>query len=482
MENLAAIVNSLSPAEANLIRHFYKFKSQKEYSKRSQLFELLSGKEEVSEKQAAKLLGYSSSNSSFTNIKGRLRADLLNILLMQEASTKFSTPYAQALFDCRRMLMQGEILINRGVYEEALDLLQRSAKIAQKYEFFSELIQIDDLVRNHVIRNGTAEEFVSLSASIRKNYETLGELLRSKQNHYEINMPGLMGVHSFDEYKEKCAAMLVTNSNTGARSRFYNGLSALNYFSSIHDFDSALKQASVLLKAAESDPVVMSKSNQAGIHMDLANIYLNKKQFDLAVKHSQKSVDLFKPGMINQLHAYIILFFSHFRNGDFSKANLALDHARDHRLIRMQQSPVMNCRLHLLRAGLAFSQGDLHETSEYLRESSELMKDKEGWMPGYFLLESLMLIEKKEIEVAIYKIEAFRKMLYRWGMDNDEHRIGIITRLLKQIVRGNCDYRKLLRQSGSGIRQLSDNSPQGYWDPAGYEIIRFDEWLMKKVS
>lgn len=483
MENLSAIVNSLSPGEENLVRHFYKYKNFGEYRKRALLFELLSKKStNLTESQAIKQLGYSS-KSSFANVKIRLRSDVLSILLMQESSTKFGTPYAQALFDCRRGLMQGEILINRGVYQEALDVLQKASRIAQKFEFFTELMQIEDLIRNYAMSNGCADDFIALSASIRENYAACGTFLEAKQKHYEISMPGLLGVKSFEEYSLKGSEMIrASSTSSSSRTNFYNGLAALNYYSSIRDFEMALKYAGPLLKSAETDPVVKSKSNQAGIHMDLANIYLNRCEYDLAIRHSSRSVNLFKAGMVNQLQAYVILFFSYFRNGDFAKASETLDAANDHRIIKSQQVPLMNSRLHFLRAGLTFSKGDYDETANLLRDSTELMKDKEGWMPGLFLLESLVLIEKNDIELAIYKIDAFRKMLYRWGMDNDEHRIGIITRLLRQIVRDNCDYAKIFKRQNNEIRLLTGESSKCYWDPAGYEIIRFDEWLLKKVS
>ncbi|HET6989676.1 MAG TPA: hypothetical protein VFJ43_00055, partial [Bacteroidia bacterium] len=103
------------------------------------------------------------------------------------------------------------------------------------------------------------------------------------------------------------------------------------------------------------------------------------------------------------------------------------------------------------------------------------------WMPGYFLLESLTLLEKKSVDLATYRIEAFRKMMGRNSF-KDEQRIGAITRILKQLVRDEWNYKKLAPDKNKDIKMLAEAKEQFYWNPAGYEVIRFDEWLLQKVS
>ncbi|HET6991134.1 MAG TPA: hypothetical protein VFJ43_07410, partial [Bacteroidia bacterium] len=105
MESLAAIINSLSAGELKLVRHFYKLKNFGEYRKRVQLLNIITEQKIYNNKQAAKILGYANKNSSFQHLKTRLKSDVLCMLLMQECSAKFTTPYAQALFECRRSLI-----------------------------------------------------------------------------------------------------------------------------------------------------------------------------------------------------------------------------------------------------------------------------------------------------------------------------------------------------------------------------------------
>jgi tetratricopeptide (TPR) repeat protein len=487
MESLATIINSLSAGELKLIRHFYKLKDFGEYRKRVQLFDIITKQKIYNNQEVAKILGYTkANNSSFQHLKSRLKSDVLCMLLMQECSAKFSTPYAQAKFECRRNLMQGEILISRGVYEEALDQLDKAARIAAKFELFAEGLLIEDIRRNHIAQKGNRNDFEEITSSMEENFVRLGREMIAKRNHYEITTPQFLSVNSFEEYNTKGKERIhdlfsIRNSQDSSRTKFYQHLTSISYYSSIHDFESAQLHAIDLLKTVETDKVVKSNSNQAGVNMELANIYLNTGNFEKAISHSQHAVELFKSGMINQLHAYIILFFSFFRSNDLRNASRILALANQHRLIKNQKDPLMVSRLQLLRAAVSFKEGDYDASSFILRENSELLRDKDGWMPGYFLLESLTLLEKKSVDLANYRIEAFRKMIGRNNF-RDEQRIGAITRILKQLARDEWNYKKLVPEKNKDIKMLSEAKEKFYWNPAGYEIIRFDEWLLQKVS
>jgi tetratricopeptide (TPR) repeat protein len=486
MESLSAIINNLSPGELKLVHHFYKLKNYGEYRKRVQLLNLIINNKISSNQEAAKMLGYDSNISSFKHLKARLKSDVLCMLLMQECSTKFCTPYAQATFDCRRFLMQGEILMSRGVYDEALDLLGKASKIAGKFELFAEGLQIEDLRRNHIASRGNMKDFEETCSAIEENYVRLGKVMMAKRYHYEITTPALLRVNSYAEYIRKSASALdemagETKLPDSSKVKLYNHLSSINYFSSIRDFENAQHHAVDLLRSVENDPVVKSKSNQAGVNMELANIYLNTGSYEKAIDHASKAVELFKPGMINQLHAQMALFFSFFRSNDLKNADKVLKAACSHRLVKNQHDTHLASRLQLLRASIAFKMTAYDECALVLRENAEYVRDKDGWMPGYFILDTLVLLEKKSFDLAFYRIEAFRKMIERNSMYKDEKRIHAITKILRLIVKEDGEFNKI-SAGQKDLLLLSEAAEEYYWNPAGYEVIRFDQWLVNKFS
>jgi tetratricopeptide (TPR) repeat protein len=487
MENIISIIKSLSSGEIKLIRQFYSLKSVDENHKRGKLFEILLSENHLSDSDWAKAIGYSRPGASFQNLKQRLKSDMLCMLLMQDSKSKFCTPYAQATFDCRRNLLQGEILMSRGVYDEALEILNKAAKTACKFQLYAEQIQIEDLIRNHVALKGNLSSFRKINQSIALNYKQLGNLLEAKKKHYEVITPRLMGVRSLPEYMKKAKITLdelsvLEKTSSSSRISLYNNLSSINYYSSSHDFLNAEKHALELLDAVENDQIVLSKANLAGANMELANIYLNTSNYPKAVEYGTKAVALFKKGMINELHANIILFFAHFRNNNLNEASKILTIAQHHRLMNAHQHPQLSSRIHLLRAALSFRQGDIDHSSAILKRNSELWRNEDSWMPGYYMLDLLILIEKKSVELAAYKFEAFRKMLHRHGLGKPDMRISIIAKILKNLIAEGGDFFRIVPRSKNEIHLLSEAKEQYYWDPAGYEVIRFDEWFMKKVS
>ena len=77
-------------------------------------------------------------NSAFSHLKNRLQKDILNILLLKEGSKKYETKFAQATFDCRRMLIEGQILMERGAYKAGEAVLTKARELAAEYDLYAE--------------------------------------------------------------------------------------------------------------------------------------------------------------------------------------------------------------------------------------------------------------------------------------------------------------------------------------------------------
>lgn len=489
MDSLLRIAGSLKEGEISLIRHFYNLKKREkgEQKKRHLLFELLLKGKITDENEAARAVGYPGANVSFSNLKSRLRSDILNVMLLQESSQKFSTPYAQAQFECRRALLQGELLMSRGVYDEAVDLLTKNARLAGRYELHAEQLIIEDLIRNHAAMRESAQVFENISDSIEDGYKKMGEVLRAKRRHYEVTAPRLLRVQSLDEYSIKGSEVLQRLEEADQRCasskiKLYHHLASLNYYTALRDFEKAEAHALSLLERVESDPVIRSNANKAGVSMELANICLNTGRNEAAVQYATNAVELFKPGMLNQLHASIILFFSYFRQDKLDESERVLKEMQRHRIVRQHMHPGMNARVQLLQAGLAFRLGDLDGVTEVVRESGDLIRHADNWMPGYFLLDTLTTIEKRAFDVADYRLEAFRKTIHRHGYDKEERRIGLIIKLMRGLLRCRCNVRRLLDEHEGDVQLLAEGKAPYCWNPAGYELIRFDKWLMAKAS
>lgn len=485
MENLSALINSLSPGEDKLIRHFYKLRDFGEYRKRVQLFDLVVEAKARDEISLAKLMGYTSANASYHNLKSRLKSDIVCILLMQESSSKFSTPYAQAAFSCRRALLTGEILLSRGVYAEGINLLRKASRVAAKFELYAERIIAEDSLRNHHAGSNASDELNLGTEAIESNYRLLGNMMQAKKKLYEITFPEGTAEEQRTSYApEEILFELeyLEKQSDSSRVRFYSQLSKLNIFNTAGDLDNAMKCAKGLLKSIETDPVIMSKTNQAGIELGISNMFLRSSDFPNAALHATKAASLFKIGLLNHLRALTILFYAQVHCKEISQAKLTLESIFNCRSIKEHGNEPLRHRILLLKSWFGLIRGEVDNAATSLRLCSDLTKEKGLWFYGYSLLECMIMIEKRAYDAALYKLDAFRKVISRNAKDAYAKRIALIVGLLRNLIRHEGDFMALVDAQPKELKLLRSSDPEIAWDPTGFELVRVDEWILERSN
>lgn len=486
MENLKTLIKSLSPGEEKLVRHFYKLRGFGEYRKREQLFDALLYDQVKSEAALAGLAGYDATNSSFHNLKSRLKSDIVCVLLMQESSCKFNTQYAQAMFSCRRSLLTGEILLSRGVYQEGISLLRKAAKIAEKYELYAERIITEDALRNHYAGSNDIDELYSGTETIDDNYRLLGQMMSSKKKLYQTVFPQ-SGMFAEDAPHYGSEEMLnelevIGNSSDSKRVSFYSKLSRLNLLHTSGDLPRAVNCALDLLQDVENNPVIMSAANQGGIHLELANMYLRMHEFDKSELHAQKALELFKKGMLNHMRAATLVFYAQVHSERYDVAATTLTEVLNSRCLLEPQYELLKQRLNLVAAWFAFAMNNVNESAKRFKNCGALVKEKGAWCHGYCILEILLLAEKGSVEAAGYKLDAFRKQIARAKKDANINRSLLIVAIMKQLVRSGNDYSETSRIASKEIVQLIDPAYGATWDPTGYEIVPFERMIGLNIN
>jgi tetratricopeptide (TPR) repeat protein len=484
MQNLTVLIKSLSTGEEKLVRHFYKLRDQGESRKRAELFDILKSGKAKDENHLAQLLGYTSCNTSYHNIKSRLKSDIICVLLMQESSCKFNTQYAQAMFNCRRALLTGEILLSRGVYQEGISLLKKAARIADKFELYAERILTEDALRNHHAGASDVEELNLGTAAIEDSYKLLGQMMISKKRLYET----VFSEHELIDYNSDADKSgfideleKLENESDSSRVNFFSKLSRLNILHSRGDIKDAIQCAEELLDAVAKDPVVMSSANQAGIHLEIANMYLKTSEFAQTEFHAGQAALLFKPGMLNHMRATTLIFYAQTHSEKYTEAESTLKSVLASRCLREPAYEILRHRLFLVQAWFSLAFGKIEAAASCLKQCTELVKEKSQWTFGFALLECALLIEKNAFEAAIYKLDALRKSIARSKNDAGVRRALLIITILKHVIRANNDYVEAGKLASAELNQLSAPSSGAFWDPTGFEIIPFEKLFRNRA-
>jgi hypothetical protein len=120
-----------------------------------------------------------------------------------------------------------------------------------------------------------------------------------------------------------------------------------------------------------------------------------------------------------------------------------------------------------------------------LKNCNILLKDKHGWLLGFCTLEVMCRFENGNHDWFEYRSESLKKMLKR-HVKNDsagkDKRIILIFKIMKTLNKLNYDFAATVKLEAESMAQLKDGKGQYYWNPAGSELLRFDEWMESKVQ
>lgn len=489
MKNVLSLINSLKPSELKLVRSYYAGNNAGADNRlREQLLTLALAKPDCTDDEAQRYLYNRKKDSAFTHLKQRLKNDILNVLLTQDSEMKFRSKYAQAVFNCRRALMHGEMLLSRGVYEEAIDVLLRAAEIAEKNELYAELVQIGDIYRTHLVMKEQGRDFAELSKRIDTSVLLLQKSVKAKFHHYELTVPGLYratnGLPLNGSGKELLNNLRVDFEETRSpRIGFYYHISAIHYLASHGDYSESLNHSYKLLELVKSAPAFQSDSFVAGANMEIANSLIQNEKYEEAESHALVALDLFRKGMLNELLALEKLYYCYIRLGNFRKAGEMI--TRAFASSKINYNEFLTAKWWFFKAGLEFMTADYARALASLKNCDLLQRDKTGWMLGWTVLEVLCRIESNQMEWLEAKTESLRKIMQRYTSScgtNCDARMEPVFKILRSLRRFNYEYSEVKEIEKEKFTLLAGTDRNYRWDPAGYELIRFDSWYENKMN
>ena len=90
------------------------------------------------------------------------------------------------------------------------------------------------------------------------------------------------------------------------------------------------------------------------------------------------------------------------------------------------------------------------------------------------------LVEMEENDILYYRVDSFKKLLQRKRYENIQR---VITGFhsMELLLRNNFDYQAVYKKTKDEIQLLADAQGEYNWSPMGFEVVRIDEWFMRKL-
>ena len=65
--------------------------------------------------------------------------------------------------------------------------------------------------------------------------------------------------------------------------------------------------------------------------------------------------------------------------------------------------------------------------------------------------------------------------------NKDLERIKLIHKILKTLLKTGYNFKETYKLEKENVALLKEGKDQYYWNPTGYELIRFEVWFLSKV-
>lgn len=489
MKDLYAIADILHNSDIRFIRRFYAAGEDSgfEEKRRLDLFEQILRKERLENEDCCKLIyGSAKSLAAFKKLKYRLKKDLFNILLVRDGPSEEQQVQAfrQAEVECRRMLLQGDLLLKRGAIDLGIKVIEKAHGIAEKNELLAEGILLGDILRTHKGYKKGIKVYEKYTEDIHKQLRLFKSVLEAKELNYRILLPHIFSKNLGKEFVEDAdfarrkLAKYFEETDSPNIGYLYH-LSNLYYYDLVKESDKALESAHQFLEHIVTHSAIFSNTRVANANLQIANILMHRGSFGKAIEYADQAVKLFKEGGNNQLTAIELLFLAQFRNGKYDKAEATLKRALKHS--RIKKSSFTYDKWLYFHAGFKFSLGHYDESLKFLQADSALLADKSGWLFGHKLLEIMNFFEMQQFDLIEFRVESLRKLLQRQKNKNVA-RVKTIFRLLSLLARNAYDLTVLNKEGKEEMEKLRNGRDEFEWDATGFEFVRFDDWADEKIG
>lgn len=488
MESLIQIVNKLKQPELRMLKSYYQIKQNKEPSKKLDLLILIKGKKVIEDKEAMRILyGDTDSSSAFSHLKERLKTDLLNTILFLNPEKMYQTRFLKKKLECRKSIIQAELLLNRSDKRIANNILAKALSTAQEFEFPDLEIQIRDIMRSERSFEGGFEAFKTHNKRIKECLRLHELILKAREYYHYIHNSNeeFLGKYSlYVEYAEKAIVDIEKDikDNSSIRVKYWYYLISVPYYIGFKkNYTRGISLQKDFINLIKNNVAIKSKAGIAGTSMQLAHIQLHIRNYKEALPPALDSVNNFRKDSFNYLRALEILFWVYLRNHDLDNAEKTIEKAFKHKNI--QKVAYFNAKWNYLKANLMFLKGDLSSAHDCLLQSDELTKDKTGWYIGFKLLLIYITFEQKNFYWLESQLENFRKLLLR-----NKHKLGNLKRaktihkVAHTLLKNHGDFSKVKKINQKELNLLKDAKDEMHWDPTGYEVVRFDDWFDNKIQ
>ena len=474
MKDLSRLIHAVTEEESESVIRYYSLNNNGA-SKRLKLFNMVRWKDINDDRMAAKKLYNSGPGAAFSQLKKRLKEDILNILLSREACPgKSPKNFVDAEALALKYVLYGKMLLNRGLTEEAVDVLKKAFKLARDHEAFEVQALAHSVFKTYSL-NHLSSELADAEEDFASHVDDFYQLMR-----LNLNLAAQKNSHR---------PQIATNghaSASGKKSRKHHASIRLQLVTFSNELEKHLQAkdygntqdiAQALLLQVQENGHLLSSSQKASIYLNIARAHIGLEQLKEAISYSLQSSALYKPFEEKKLESFLTTFKSYFYGGQLAQAGQELKNCESmEKSLGREKS-----ELPLFKAYLLFRERNFKASVKLLNVFFRRSKPRMDVVMNGRLLELQNLIEMEDYDWFDYKLDSFRKVVKYHASEPYSERFVLIYKLFAELKRLGYNRDALLENGkNEWLQQLSCKKSPCSWDPLGTELVPVHRWVTDK--
>ncbi len=456
MKSLIRLIGRLEPQEIRFVQDYHVASRSKQ---RSDLFNRIVNGKIKSNTDALEQLykGKANAASALSHLKKKLREDILNLILVLAPESDSSATENKEIL-CEKLILQSEILFAKGLQEEGMELLEKTMKLADKYD----LPQINLSTYYLLLENRQFPDIRDVKRRFESSISRFRDLVEAKSAYYSGE-----NEHSPDIPEEKLNAPC-------HRTAYWRRMNSIEQLCRDGDFKQARDNALILLSCVRKDKLLYSREKDAQISRLLAGVHMHLGLYPEAVGYARESLENTRTGSDENILSLEYLFLSFLRAEMYPQAEELIGSVP----AGLKDNCIRN-RWLFNQAALSFYQKNYRQVSVILGSWNCKHTVDQVWKIAPRFLELLSILEQEDYDWFVYRFECLRKKLGQFN-GNVPVRMKLIYQLFNQVIQHHFCLESVIHAQSGTLLKLSGNQPEYRWDPLGHERVNIPGWLISK--
>jgi tetratricopeptide (TPR) repeat protein len=490
LQTIRALLGKMGSEEKKVLRNYltsFDSRGERFNSKSVKLFDILGDSPNRSNDREIEFFIYGKpATTAFSRLLIRFRDKILESLLLDVNVRRENNhnDYYRNLFEVRKKLSYGQILVGKGLHELAYFMCDSACEICERYELYEEWQQALYL-RMQIMGASYNEDAFN---RIRHRYEKVTRIARAVFDAYCTYTVWINRFNSSSHHQESASELyedvqklkIAAEKTDSDQILFYSLHLEAVQSHQVFNYRQVRKNLEKLRILIEDSEVLYTNQRLANVLLNLANNELYLRRFDRAIEYSQNARTLLHVQTKEEFQSLELEFYAHYYNARFGPARMLLQDLLDRDSGRLTAS--RRGRRHYILACILFLQGLYREANDLLLELNAIDAEREGWNVWLRILLIMTDIQRSLTDVAGKRMESAKKHLRKLAMlEKANPRDQLIFECLYTLDQHQYDFKAAYQHLSGQFEWLRSNHPQYRWEVKTPEMILFHEWFFAYV-